>query len=50
MRCGVIVEVLGGSNHVHFQVRWNAAHESMVFPGEDVRIIRGRDGGPPAGD
>ncbi len=41
VRRGVVVEVLGHPEHTHFQVRWNAAHESMVFPGEDVRIIRG---------
>ncbi len=38
---GDIVEVLGHPDHTHFQVRWSAAHESMVFPGEDVRILPG---------
>jgi hypothetical protein len=41
VRRGVIVEVLGHPAHTHFQVRWSAAHESMVFPGENVRIIAG---------
>ncbi len=36
----MIVEVLGHPEHTHFQVRWSAEHESMVFPGEDVRILR----------
>lgn len=40
MRRGVIVEVLGHPEHTHFQVRWSADHESMVFPGEDVRVLR----------
>lgn len=40
VRRGVIVEVLGHPEHTHFQVRWSADHESMVFPGEDVRVIR----------
>ena len=40
LRRGVIVEVLGHPAHTHFQVRWSADHESMVFPGEDVRIVR----------
>lgn len=40
VRRGVIVEVLGHPGHTHFQVRWSADHESMVFPGEDVRVMR----------
>lgn len=43
---GVIVEVLGHADHTHFQVRWNAAHESMVFPGEDVRVLPGGSESP----
>ena len=39
LRRGQIVERLGGPGHEHFQVRWNADHESMVFPGEGVRIV-----------
>lgn len=44
VRRGVIVEVLGHPGRVHYQVRWNVAHESMVFPHENVRIIRGTPG------
>ncbi len=43
VRGGVIVDVLGEPAHVHFQVRWSASHESMVFPGEDVVVIPGGD-------
>lgn len=39
LRRGVVVEVLGHPDHTHFQVRWSASHESMVFPGEGVRIV-----------
>ncbi|HMS60932.1 MAG TPA: DUF1918 domain-containing protein [Solirubrobacteraceae bacterium] len=45
VRHGVIVEVLGEPTHLHFQVRWSASHESMVFPGDDVLVIPAR---PPA--
>lgn len=41
-RRGRIVDVLGGPGHQHFQVRWSARHESMVFPNERVRVIRQR--------
>lgn len=41
-RRGLIVDVLGGPGHQHFQVRWSARHESMVFPNERVRVIRQR--------
>lgn len=40
-RRGQIVEVLGRPGHEHYQVRWDEQHESIVFPGEDVRIIPG---------
>jgi len=39
-RRGQIVDVLGGPGREHFQVRWDEEHESMVFPGEAVRIVR----------
>jgi hypothetical protein len=40
LRCGQIVEVLGGPGRQHFQVRWDENHESMVFPRAGVRIVR----------
>lgn len=46
LRRGVIVDVLGSPEHVHYQVRWSAAHESMVFPGRDVRVIPAQDDMP----
>ncbi len=29
---GQIVEVLGAGEHVHFRVRWEDEHESLLFP------------------
>ena len=29
---GQIVEVLGAGEHVHFRVRWEDKHESLLFP------------------
>lgn len=48
VRRGEIVEVLGERDRTHFQVRWSAAYESMVFPGEDVRVIRAPRGAEPS--
>ena len=39
VRRGQIVEILGGPGRWHFQVRWSEHHESIVFPGEGVRIV-----------
>ena len=37
-RSGQIVEVLGGSPHPHYRVRWDDGHESLFFPGSDAVI------------
>ena len=37
---GQIVEILGASGHEHYKVRWDEAHESIVFPADGVNIIR----------
>ena len=29
---GQILEVLGAGEHVHFRVRWEDEHESLLFP------------------
>ena len=31
-RRGQIVEVLGHPGHIHFRVRWDERHESLVYP------------------
>ncbi len=39
---GQIVEVLGAGEHVHFRVRWEDEHESLLFPATEggTRIHR----------
>ena len=50
LRCGQILELLGGPGREHFQVRWDENHESMVFPGAGVRIVQRRAQGAGSGD
>ncbi len=33
-----IVEVLGSPDHVHYKVRWEDGHESILFPSSDVHV------------
>lgn len=37
-RLGEIVEVLGAPGHVHYLVRWEDDHESVLYPGEATTI------------
>ena len=37
-RCGEILEVLGKPPHVHFRVRWDDEHESLLYAGSDIVI------------
>jgi hypothetical protein len=39
-RCGEIVELLGGVGHERYRVRWDAGHESIVYPADGVSIVR----------
>lgn len=39
-RRGQILEVLGGSGHEHYDVRWDEQHKSIFFPTEGTTIIR----------
>jgi len=39
-KMGEILEVVGGSGHERFRVRWEDGHESIFFPGDDARIER----------
>ncbi|HEX2715531.1 MAG TPA: DUF1918 domain-containing protein [Candidatus Acidoferrales bacterium] len=32
-REGEIIEVLGAGDGVHFQIRWDNGHQSILFPG-----------------
>jgi hypothetical protein len=36
---GQILEVLGAGEHVHFRVRWEDEHESLVFATEGETLI-----------
>ena len=36
---GQIVEVLGAGEHVHFPVRWDEQHESLLYPTEGATIV-----------
>jgi Domain of unknown function (DUF1918) len=40
-RSGVILEVLGGSGHRHYRVRWDEEHESLYWPGSDATVRPG---------
>lgn len=31
-RRGLILEVLGEPDHVHYRVKWDEAHESLFYP------------------
>jgi hypothetical protein len=42
-RRGEIVEVLGSPGHEHYRVRWDAQHESIVYPADGVSVIRGEE-------
>jgi hypothetical protein len=37
-RCGEIVELLGEVGHERYRVRWDAGHESIVYPADGVSI------------
>ncbi len=41
-RRGEIVELLGSANHEHYRVRWDAKHESIVYPADGVIITSRR--------
>jgi hypothetical protein len=36
---GQIVEVLGSGEHIHFRVRWDDEHESLLYPTEGAAIL-----------
>lgn len=40
-RLGEVLEVLGSADRPHFRVRWEDAHESIIYPGETT-TIKGR--------
>lgn len=38
-RRGEIVALLGGPGHVHFRVRWDEQHESILYPADGVIVL-----------
>ncbi len=46
-RRGEILEVLGAGPHLHFRVRWDDGHESLLYPAPEGGIIV-HHGRPPA--
>ena len=35
-----VIEVVGEGEHEHYRVRWEDAHESVLFPGSDAHFHR----------
>jgi hypothetical protein len=40
-RTGVILDVLGLPDHVHYRVKWDEEHESLFWPGSDALVRPG---------
>ncbi|HXW58124.1 MAG TPA: DUF1918 domain-containing protein [Solirubrobacteraceae bacterium] len=38
-RRGEVIEVLGEPRHVHFRVRWEDGHESLLYPEHHEAIV-----------
>jgi hypothetical protein len=38
-RHGQIVEVLGRPGHERWRVRWDEAHESILYPADGVHVV-----------
>jgi len=39
-RLAEVLEVIGGTGHRRYRVRWDDGHESIFFPGEDAVMER----------
>lgn len=39
-RTGHVVEILGEPGHERCRVRWEDGHETVIYPGTDVRVER----------
>jgi len=44
-RRGEIAEVLGSGPHLHFRVRWDEGHESLLYPAPEGGVIVHRGAG-----
>lgn len=38
-RRGQVLEILGAPEHIHYRVRWDEKHESIVYPGFHQAIV-----------
>jgi hypothetical protein len=36
---GEILELVGEGEHLHFRVRWDDQHESLLFPTEGATVV-----------
>ena len=43
-RSGEILDVLGRPGHLHFRVRWDEQHESLLYPAERGCIVHAGGG------
>ena len=41
-RRGTIVEVLGDPARAHYRIAWEDDHESVLYPGGDIRVTPAR--------
>lgn len=41
-RQGTIVEILGEPERAHYRIAWEDGHESVLYPGGDVRVTPAR--------
>jgi hypothetical protein len=37
-RIGEVVEVLGEAGHERCRIQWEDGHETLVYPGADIRV------------
>ena len=41
-RRGMIIELLGDAERLHYRVRWDEQHESIVYPADGVVVTKAR--------
>ena len=42
-RKGLVVEVLGTTEHEHYRVRWDDDHVSVFFPGSSAHVLHPKE-------
>jgi hypothetical protein len=38
-RRGEVLEVIGSGHHLHFRVRWDEEHESLLYPAPEGGVV-----------